>query len=379
MKKTFIDFHVIQTVPPSCINRDDTGSPKSAVYGGVRRARVSSQSWKSAMRVMFREHFDESELGIRTKKIVDLIADRIKHIDNGKNDGDAKKLAGEIVNLAGVQTKDGMAKALFFMGARQAENAARLVLDGNFTAKKDSEKKNLAKKILTGSHGIDVALFGRMVAIKKNKDRDKSQDASLNADASAQVAHAISTHRVENEYDYYTARDDLAKDDTPGADMIGTIEFNSATLYRYATVAAHDLFKELAEEDIFVKTIQEFARAFILSMPTGKQNTFANRTTPAGVMVTIRSDRPINLADAFERPIQPGKDEGGFTEKSIKQLIQHATDVYENFDCRPEKTFVIGKEFAKLEPPVTLPVLLEGLGKEMAARFGAHASPGVNP
>jgi CRISPR system Cascade subunit CasC len=368
MKKVFIDFHVIQTVPPNCINRDDTGSPKSAVYGGVRRARVSSQSWKNAMREMFREHFDESELGVRTKKIIDLIAGKITDIDNGKSGDAAKTLAEEAVKLAGVQTKDGAAKALFFMGDKQAENVARLVLGDDFVKKEDSEKKKLVKKALVHDHGVDVALFGRMVA----------DDSSLNADASAQVAHAISTHCVDNEFDYYTARDDRAPADAPGADMIGTIEFNSATLYRYATVAVHNLFKQLAEEpEILLRAVREFSRAFITSMPTGKQNTFANRTVPAGVMATIRTDRPINLADAFEKPIQTGTTEGGFTEKSIRRLVQHANDVYENFDCKPEKTFAIGKEFAKLAEPITLSALLEELEKEMAARFSAPASTGA--
>ena len=54
-KRLYVDFHVLQTVPPSCVNRDDTGSPKTAVYGGATRARVSSQAWKHAIRKMFAE------------------------------------------------------------------------------------------------------------------------------------------------------------------------------------------------------------------------------------------------------------------------------------------------------------------------------------
>jgi CRISPR system Cascade subunit CasC len=126
MKKVYVDFHVIQTVPPSCLNRDDTGSPKTAIYGGVRRARVSSQAWKRAMRLMFREHFDERELGTRTKKIVDLVAGEILADDNTKSDVDAKTMAGKIINLANVSTKDGESKALFFMSKNQAKNMAEL-------------------------------------------------------------------------------------------------------------------------------------------------------------------------------------------------------------------------------------------------------------
>jgi CRISPR system Cascade subunit CasC len=359
-KKVFVDFHVIQTVPPSCVNRDDTGSPKSAIYGGVRRARVSSQSWKRAMRMMFREHFDEAaELGQRTKKIVELVAERIGACDSTKSEDQSKKLAEEIINLAGVTTTDSEAKALFFMTAKQAENLARLILDSDFAAKKDKEKKKEAQNALNKNQGIDIALFGRMVA----------DDPSLNVDASAQVAHSISTHRVDNEYDYFTAVDDRAPEDNAGAGMIGTVEYNSSTLYRYATVAAHELFKQLAEEaDALAKAVKEFARAFALSMPDGKQNTFANRTLPDAVFVAIRTDQPVNLAGAFEEAVK-NKKEDGFVQESIKKLKNYAGKVYDDFACPPEKSYVINAELSELGEPVDFKTLLDKLEKEMKDSF----------
>ncbi|MDR3349339.1 MAG: type I-E CRISPR-associated protein Cas7/Cse4/CasC [Acidaminococcales bacterium] len=363
MKKVFVDFHVIQTVPPSCVNRDDTGSPKTAVYGGVRRARVSSQSWKRAMRKMFREHFDEFELGQRTKKIVALVAEKISACDKAKSEEQSKKLAEEIINLAGVTTKDAEAKALFFMTGKQAENLAGLVLDRDFGSKKDTQKKKEAQIALNKNQGVDIALFGRMVA----------DDPSLNADASAQVAHSISTHRVDNEYDYFTAVDDLAPEDNAGAGMIGTVEYNSSTLYRYATVAAHELFKQLAEEpDALAKAIKEFARAFIASMPDGKQNTFANRTLPDAVLVAVRADQPVNLAGAFEEAIRSKED--GFVKESIKKLKGHAQKVYGEFACAPAKSYVINADLSELGVPVDFKTLLDELEKEMKDRF----SPGNN-
>ena len=77
MNSLYVDIHVLQTIPPSCVNRDDTGSPKTAVYGGVTRARVSSQSWKHAMRMMFKNIFTDEQVGVRTKKIVDLIIEKL--------------------------------------------------------------------------------------------------------------------------------------------------------------------------------------------------------------------------------------------------------------------------------------------------------------
>jgi CRISPR system Cascade subunit CasC len=348
MKKVYVDFHVIQTVPPSCLNRDDTGSPKTAVYGGVRRARVSSQSWKRAMRLMFREHFDEAELGTRTKKIVDLVAGEIMKKDRTKDEGSAKELAEKIINLAGVSTANNEAKALFFMSGKQAENLADLVLKNSRPSKKD------AQTALNEGHGVDVALFGRMVA----------DDPSLNTDASAQVAHSISTHKVENEYDYFTAVDDLAPEDNAGAGMIGTVEYNSATLYRYATVAAHELFTQLTEDETALeKAIAEFARAFITSMPTGKQNTFANRTLPDAVLVTIRSDQPVNFAGAFEKPVK-GE---GFVTASAEALKNYAEKLYGAFCGAPVKSYVIGSYLEGLGEEVPLPQLLKLLGKDAAS------------
>jgi len=353
MDKTFVDFHVIQTVPPSCVNRDDTGSPKTAVYGGVRRARVSSQSWKRAMRMMFRENFDESELGVRTKKIIDLVAQSIRVQDDSKTEAEALSLAEKVINTTGVSTKDKAAKALFFMSTKQAQNLAELILRDGAPNKKD------AQLALNKNHGIDVALFGRMVA----------DEPALNTDASSQVAHSISTHRVDNEYDYFTAMDDMSPEDSAGAGMIGTVEFNSATLYRYATVAAHELFKQLSEDPAaLARTIKEFARAFVTSMPTGKQNTFANRTLPDTVMVSIRKDQPLNLVGAFEEPVQ---NDDGFVNMSVSKLAAYAMNTYDSFSCPPEIAYVVGENMAKLigAEKVAFNELLEALEKDMLARF----------
>ncbi|MEN6584209.1 MAG: type I-E CRISPR-associated protein Cas7/Cse4/CasC [Armatimonadota bacterium] len=321
-RKLFMDFHVIQTVPPSCVNRDDTGSPKTAIYGGVRRARVSSQCWKRAMREMFRENFGEDNLGIRTKKVVDVVAGEIMAADSSKSVAEAEELAEKILNAAAVTTKDKEAKALFFLSKAQAKNLASLAVAGDFD-------KKYAQAALKKGHGVDIALFGRMVA----------DDPSLNVDASAQVAHSISTHRVDNEYDYFTAVDDRAPMDNPGAGMIGTVEFNSATLYRYATVAVHEFGSNLGDSDVTAKAIAEFARAFIKSMPTGKQNTFANRSLPDAVVVALRADQPINFSGAFEKPV---KTNDGFKEKSIEALGKYASEVYTTFAKAPEKSYCIG-------------------------------------
>ena len=349
--RVFVDIHVIQSLPPSCVNRDDTGSPKTAMYGGVRRARVSSQSWKHAMREMFKNFFDENELSERTKKIVEKVADQVCILHNISKE-EAMQLADKIINQAGVSTKDLEAKALFFMSSKQARTLASMALEEPLPGKKE------VQAAFNAGMGIDISLFGRMLA----------DEPALNADASAQVAHAISTHKVENEYDYFTAIDDRKPEDQQGAGMIGTIEFNSSTLYRYATIAAHDLNKNLGDVNVATKAVKEFVRAFVSSMPTGKQNTFANGTPPYAVMVAIRLDQPFNLVGAFEDPVKTG--EGGYQKKSAEALAKYTQLVYDKFITVPNKTFVtaIDDEFAKLGDVVGFPELLENT-EQVVCRF----------
>ena len=275
-KRLYVDFHVLQTVPPSCVNRDDTGSPKTAVYGGAVRARVSSQAWKHAMRVMFTgEMSDAVETGYRTKKGTDLVAKQIKAL---APDADAFKLTQEIFKMLKIKADEDGTKALFFLSDAQAKALAKLAVEG-------CKDKNRYKEALKEAPSADMALFGRMVA----------DDPSLNYDAAAQVAHSISTHTVQNEFDYFTAVDDCAPEDNAGAGHLGTVEYNSATLYRYATVNVLELVRTLGAEQA-AQTVRAFGEAFIRSMPTGKQNSFANRTLPDAVYVTLRRDDTEGLA-----------------------------------------------------------------------------------
>ena len=296
----YLDIHAIQSVPPSNINRDDTGSPKTAQYGGATRARVSSQCWKKAMRDYFLSHGDAGKVGVRTKDIVTYVAEKIREKDTMKSVDEAMEMADKVINLAGVSTKDYKAKALFFLGNKQAEELAMAAL-------RNVQDKNEIKMILKENPAIDIALFGRMVA----------DEPTLNEDASCQVAHAISTHAVSGEYDYFTAIDDLSPEDNAGAGMIGTIEYNSSTLYRYADIAVHELCRQLGSKEATVAAVTLFIEAFIKSMPTGKVNTFANQTLPQGIIVTLRSDRPVNLVSAFEEPVQA---KGGYAKESMAKL-----------------------------------------------------------
>jgi CRISPR system Cascade subunit CasC len=351
--RLYLDVHVLQTVPASCINRDDTGSPKTAIYGGVRRARVSSQSWKRAIRLMFKELFPEEKLGVRTKKIVDMVAEEIQRRHATE---DPQSAARKILEAAGLKIKsvEKGTDALFFLSRSQAGALAQLVAEEPGLLKGSLSKADKEKlmRALTDRPAIDVALFGRMVA----------DDPSLNTDASAQVAHSLSTHKVSNEYDYFTAVDDLSSEESAGAGHIGTIEFNSSTMYRYATVAIHQLAEQLAEDT--VQAAVQFVRAFVCSMPTGRQNTFANRTLPDAVLVTLRNDQPINLVGAFEKPV-PASDEG-YVAPSARRLVRHARNVYRQFAGEPAMSLVTGELLSELGETLPLPDLLNTLARALS-------------
>lgn len=352
--RLFLDIHAIQTVPPANINRDDTGSPKTAQYGGVTRARVSSQSWKRAIRKYFNENGDLENVGIRSLEIVKYVANKIIEKDGSINLEDAMTMADKTINAAKISTKDQKAKALFFLSDKQAEKFAQASID------KVTDKKQL-EAILNDDISIDIALFGRMVA----------DNTILNEDASSQVAHAISTHAIQSEFDFFTAVDDLAPEDNAGAGMLGTVEYNSSTLYRYANIALHDFYMQLTDKEETINATKLFVKSFVESMPTGKINTFANQTLPQAIVVSLRSDRPLNMVSAFEEPI---KSDNGYVDKSIEKLFAEYTK-YDKILDKPIFTayLILGdtevNEIGKSE--VSLNDLLEDLGKEIEKNIEA--------
>ena len=325
-----IDIHVLQSVPPSNLNRDDTGSPKTATYGGVRRARVSSQAWKRATRRDFSQYLDLRQLGVRTKRAVELLSSRIQGL-SGLDGARSSELAQSALEAAGLKVKAGrkakdgdqpLTEYLVFFSHLQLDRLAEVAVQSP-----EKVDPKAAKAALSHEHSVDVALFGRMVA----------DDANLNVDAACQVAHAISTHAVSTEFDYYTAVDDQNPAEETGAGMIGTIEFDSATLYRYATINVDALNRNLGDPEATTQAVEAFVRSFATSMPTGKQNTFANRTVPDAVVVMVREGRPVNLVGAFEEPVR-GAD--GYVAASCEALAAYASEVDAAFGGGPTDVWI---------------------------------------
>lgn len=369
--RLYLDVHVLQTLPPSNVNRDDSGSPKQAIYGGVRRARVSSQAWKRATRLYLAERQERETAATRTKRLAALVGARLV-ARTGLEPAAATRLAAALVRASGV-TMDAKRPAqtsyLLFLGRSQVDAIADAIAPraGELATLSDKDLENAAagidvKTILDEGHPLEVLLFGRMVA----------DLADLNVDAAVQVAHAISTHAVDIEYDYFTAVDDENPDEESGAGMIGTVEFNSATYYRYATLAVHVLADALPDRAAVADAARRFVQAFALSMPTGHQNTFAHRTRPHAVVAVVRGDQPVNLVTAFEAPVYA---RDGLVAVSVGRLAGELDGARRMWGDEPllvASTRADGAELdATLGAPVPFAELLDRVAGAVARRLGA--------
>jgi CRISPR system Cascade subunit CasC len=314
-----LELHMLQNFAPSNLNRDDTGSPKDCQFGGYTRARISSQCLKRAIRTDFKAHpqvIPSEHLAVRTKRIVDAIADRLEQ--RGRPREQAMQVAKALIDSTGIGLDGEKTKYLIFVSQNDIATAvatSEQYWDGLLADKVSDEVKKAVKKAMTGaldaSRAVDLALFGRMVA-----DRPES-----NVEAASQVAHAISTHEVSTMFDFYTAVDDLKPQDTAGADMLGTVEFNSACFYRYANIDVTALAKSL-DSELAQRTIWAFIHASVNAIPTGKQNSMAAHNKPSFVMAIVREDSACNLANAFLKPARPGR-EHDLCQASMRQLDEH--------------------------------------------------------
>ena len=289
-----VEVHILQNFAPSNLNRDDTGAPKDCIFGGYRRARVSSQCWKRAARMYFETKglLPPENLSQRTRRLVSEVADRVKHL---RPDLPVDSIPSVVVAaLQSVQLeveKDLKTQYLLFLGKKEIAAFAKACCDhwtdlevvakanleetsGQTGKSKGKSKRQLkaaipkpiqqkVEALFDGGQAVSVTLFGRMVA----------DEPRLGIDAACQVAHAISVNKVDTEFDYFTAVDDLPSEEESGAGMIGSVEFNSACYYRYANVDVGQLMQNLQLDSKLSRLgLGAFLEAFALSVPSGKQN-----------------------------------------------------------------------------------------------------------
>lgn len=348
-----IDIHVIQSVPYANLNRDDTGSPKTATYGAVDRIRVSSQAWKRPMRTYLEDRLatyseSESDQAFRTVNYVEILADILTV--HGMSEADATH-AGKVVfknpdkkfpkdrPKADAESSDEVVddptgenkRVLMFLTQTQYDDLARYVLANQadiaaavVDVKDKGEFKAHRKQIteiISEPRGL-VRLFGRMLA----------HLPVANTDSAVQVAHALTVHAQIAEPDYLTAVEDHPIDDSRGAAHMLSADFASGTFYRYASINLDTLTENGVNTEAARILAAESVRAFALSMPTGKSSATAPHTRPAFVAVEVR-ESPENLVNAFEAPVRANG--RGYVGKAVEQLAAHAQKTRDAFGEEP--------------------------------------------
>lgn len=363
-----VEIHILQNHSPSNLNRDDTGSPKECVFGGVKRARISSQCLKRSIRrsSVFQDEM-EGFLATRTRRLPELVRDNLLAA------GVSEELADVAARKAsGFGTKDGKEREKFetaqtmFLTEADIQAVTAVLKDAALEAGTPAKFEKVAAKDLQAAAqlkgyrpvSVDVALFGRMT----------TSEAFRDVEASAQVAHALSTHKVDHEFDYFTAVDDLQgsteEEEDAGADMIGDIEFNSACYYKYASIDVDGLVANLtgekvlrressAEEkrlaaDTAARAVGAFLRAAIMTTPTGKQNSFAAHQLPAAVLVEVRHSRtPVSYANAFVKPVWSGRGDGAdLVTRSLAELKGHVEALTSGFNLEAAPRLLLAPEHA---------------------------------
>lgn len=344
-----VEIHMLKNYAPSNLNRDNTGAPKSGLFAGVQRGRISSQCLKRSWRTsdLFRQTVGENHFGIRTRCLTDLVADELiamgveqEHVDlikprlaafGKKEDKEGKKAKRE----EGSRTKQ-----IIFYAPEDIRAVAQAVKEKLDACKSDAEIKAITAKDLQTNMKkgnrraitLDIALFGRMV----------TSDAFADVEAAMQVAHAFSTNRVMMESDFFTAVDDcLQGRGEIGSAMMDDVDYNSSCYYIYASLDTDALRKNLANspdvDTLMEKVVPLMVEVMAYTNPSGKQNTFAAHALPSAVLVECKDKKiSVSYANAFERPIRPDEN-GGLVKNSAAALIREEEKIRTAYALPVEK------------------------------------------
>lgn len=357
-----VEIHMLQNYAPSNLNRDDTGSPKDCIFGGIRRTRISSQCLKRSIRRsgLFSEGLNNTGLAIRTRRLPLLIKEKLLEMGVRPEMADLAELkATGFGNKEGKEREKELNTAqTMFLTRTDIDILAQHIFSVIQNCKNTEEFKKITAKDLQVDNLLkkwrsitpDLALFGRMI----------TSDAFLDVEASVQVAHAISTNKMDHEFDYFTAVDDLqltsGDDDNSGADMIGDFEFSSACFYKYFSIDTDALVNNLAgpekgsiEENknyenrlteakvIANATVSAFLEASIFASPSGKQNSFAAHQLPDAILIEVRDKNvPVSYANAFLKPARPFGDRD-LVDDSVHKLIEHVKTINKKFSLKSAK------------------------------------------
>jgi len=338
------EIHILQSFPPANLNRDENGMPKSTVFGGRPRAWISSQCQKRAVRLHYQQYskLDASNFASRSRSWLHELKPLLISAEIPEEKAEvAAKLALESLGASDDGKGKGKTKTILFLGHTEIEAIADILIKNweviapSLSGDKPEIPKDIAKAIekslaTTGKPG-DVALFGRMMASLP----------SVNVDAAVQMAHAISVNKLQQEFDFFTAVDDLSDtsdldaEEDAGADHLGETGYNSSTYYRFTVLDTEQLKKNLGSDDQLADITQAFAEAFIKAIPTGHQNGFAAHSLPAAVMIVVREGQPISLVDAFEDPVSPNNK--SLLTNAVSRLDSHWADLTKMYGSQAVK------------------------------------------
>lgn len=308
----FVQFHVLTTYGLSNPNRDDMGRPKQAVIGGEVRMRHSSQSVKRALREStFFSHDLADHMGKRTKRLHGGLVQYL--LNKGVSEKKAQESASTVASIFGKleaadkETGEQIATTLAFISPDEWKLAEELA-EKAAAGEKLPKDKELKKEVLRQADGaVDIAMFGRMLA----------SDADFNRDAAVQVAHAFTTHRSVAQEDWFSAVDDLNKDDERGAGHIGESAFGTGVFYQYVCVNLDLLVENLnGDRELAAKAMEALARSLSQATPRGKQNSYAHRPRAHYMLAEQGEQAPRDLSGAFFHAVK-GEN---LLESSIKKL-----------------------------------------------------------
>lgn len=336
----YLDLHAIQTVPFSNLNRDDLGSPKTMIFGGAERTRISSQSWKRQIRLHVEQAIDDKI--VRTRRVIRGVAERLSGPGGKGWTAEEAEWAGIQVAISAGKTGKGISlkndtdeqnkkvlttNVLLLLPECSIDDLSELALEHRdaITAegKRATKKENMKPKLPTekvdaiiSRRSATINLFGRMLA----------ELPGANVDGAVQMAHAFTTHSTSVEYDFFTAVDDVEQYlGLPGSGHLNTGMYSAGTFYRYANVNITDLVNNLeGDVDLARALVRAFTNGFINTLPSGKQNATAATTVPDLIHAVVRDDRPVSLASAFESPLVGTS---GHATASVDRLNSHADTI----------------------------------------------------
>jgi CRISPR system Cascade subunit CasC len=318
--KRFVQLHILTFYPPANLNRDDTGRPKTAFVGGVERLRISSQSTKRAVRTsdVFR-HKLAGHVGDRTQRFGEEIEAHL--LKKGIAAETATKTARTVAGAFGKivpENDDHPTRIAQLAFISPQERAAAFALAEDIAAGNETTA-DASALLLRIDTAADIAMFGRMLA----------DNPDFNREAAVQVAHAITTHRVAVEDDFYTAVDDLKTPaEDAGAGFVGELGFGSGVFYLYVCIDRSLLVKNLGgEETIATAAIGALVEALATVSPRGKQASFASRARASYILAERGDGQPRTLAGAFLRPVR-GEDLMCASSNALKSFREKMNAAY---------------------------------------------------